>query len=104
MLEAIEAIQRYAVKGQDEFDHNELVQVWCLHHILLIGEAASKLSEQTRSKSAATPWRELIGMRNILIHAYFDVNWKRVWAVIANDLAALKAELLRMLEQAGPQS
>ena len=101
MLEAIEAIQRYSAKGQVEFDSNELVQVWCLHHILLIGEAASKLSEAARSASSTVPWRELIGMRNILIHAYFDVNWKRVWSVVANDLAPLKAEVQRLLELPG---
>ena len=97
ILEAIEAIHRYSIKGRDEFDGNELVQVWCLHHILLIGEAASKLSENDRRLSTAIPWRELIGMRNILIHAYFDVSWKRVWSVVANDLAPLKAEIQRLL-------
>jgi len=49
ILEAIEAINRYAAQGKAEFDRNELIQVWCIRHLEIIGEAAAKLSEATRA-------------------------------------------------------
>lgn len=99
--DAIEAIERYAAAGAEVFERNELVRVWCLRHLELIGEAAGKLSEEIRSKAPSTPWRQMVGMRNALIHGYFDVNWKRVWSVIERDIAPLKQtvqELLAIVE------
>lgn len=97
ILEAIVAIRRYAHK-KEEFDQNELIQVWCLRHLEIIGEAAVKLSVETRDKMPTIPWRQLVGMRNILIHGYFDVNWNQVWNVVANDLDALYETITKFLE------
>ena len=44
ILEAISQIEKYAVRGQEEFQQNELVQVWIIHHLQIIGEASSNLS------------------------------------------------------------
>jgi len=44
MLEAIERIERYAVKGRDAFEREELIQNWFVHHLLIIGEAAARLA------------------------------------------------------------
>jgi uncharacterized protein with HEPN domain len=99
ILEAIEAINRYALKGKAEFDRNELVQVWCLKHLEIIGEAAAKLSEKIRIQNSNIPWRQIIGMRNVLIHGYFDVNWNQVWNVVANELDPLHREVKELLEK-----
>lgn len=98
ILEAITAINRYAIQGKTEFDHNELIQVWCLRHLEIIGEATVRLSEKTRNEMPNIPWRQLIGMRNILIHGYFDVNWNQVWNVVANDLDILHNTIMEFLE------
>jgi uncharacterized protein with HEPN domain len=100
ILEAIEAINRYTIQGKEEFDQNELIQVWCLRHLEIIGEAAVKLSEETRNKIPDVPWRQMIGMRNILIHGYFNVNWNQVWHVVANDLEPLREKIVSFLERA----
>lgn len=49
ILEAIERIERHTAKGRDEFERDELIQTWVVHHIQIIGEAARKLSEEVRS-------------------------------------------------------
>jgi len=97
ILEAIEAINRYAILGKEEFERNELIQVWCIRHLEIIGESATKLSEEIRNKTLHLPWRQMIGMRNILIHGYFDVNTNQVWNVVANELEKLRVEILKLL-------
>jgi uncharacterized protein with HEPN domain len=97
VLEAIEAIRRRAHGGKAEFLRDELVQVWCLRHIAIIGEVAARLPEELRNRYPECPWRALIGMRNILVHAYFEVDWERVWEVVDRDLEPLKSVVEKML-------
>lgn len=99
ILEAIDNIERYVPASWEAFDGNELVRVWCLRHLEIIGEAAAKLSDETRGKAPDLPWKQIIGIRNILIHAYFDVNWRRVWEVVSRDLRPLKAGVQALLKK-----
>jgi uncharacterized protein with HEPN domain len=66
MLEATEAVMKYAAKGRQTFDTDELIQTWIVHHLLLLGEAASRLSKAFREKHAEVPWSMITGMRNVL--------------------------------------
>ena len=97
ILEAIEAIERYTVDGKGEFDRNELVRVWCLRHIEIVGEAAARISPEAQAKAADIPWKQIVGMRNTLVHAYFDVDWNEVWNVVAKDLQPLRQAVKRLL-------
>ncbi len=67
-----------------------LALVKCLE---IIGEAASKVSSNTRSKLSQVPWIDIVGMRNRLIHAYFDIDFDRVCDTITADLPPLIASL-----------
>jgi uncharacterized protein with HEPN domain len=98
IVEAIEAIERYVPQGKADFDANELVRVWCLRHIAIIGEAAANISSKTRDRAPTVPWKQIIGS-NTLVHAYFDVDWNEVWNVIERDLQPLKTGVQRLLEQ-----
>ena len=101
MLEAIEEIERYAVRGREAFLQDELVQVWMVHHLQIIGEAASRLPQDMRSASPGVPWKQLIGLRNILVHAYFRVDPEEVWAVVDRDIPALEEEVVALLSLLG---
>ena len=103
ILEAIEAIERHLPTTRQEFDANELVRVWCLRHIEIIGEAAAKLSQEARDQAPNLPWKQIVGMRNTLIHACFDVNWRRVWEVLADDIQPLKRGVQALLARIGPE-
>lgn len=52
----------------------------------IIGEAAYQISEETRRQLAALPWDDIIGMRNRLVHAYFDINLDILWSTVQQDL------------------
>ena len=59
----------------------------------ILGEAASRVSSTIRDQFPLLPWREMIGLRNRLIHAYFDVNNQAVWLVVKESLPPLITQL-----------
>jgi uncharacterized protein with HEPN domain len=101
ILEAIAAIRRYTATGRERFDEDELVRVWCARHLEVIGESVAGLSDGLRAAFPDAPWRQIIGMRNVLIHAYFDVDWDEIWGVVERDLGPLEALVRGILS--GPQ-
>ena len=89
--DAIEAIERFTA-GVDEkrFVGDELIQSAVLQKLALIGEAAGRLSEMARSRAPEIPWKEIVGFRNVAVHAYFSVDWRIVFVTVADDLPLLK--------------
>ena len=57
--------------------------------IEIIGEAASKVSEEYKDKHPEIPWGQIVGMRNHLIHVYFDIDYDTVWNTIQKDIPEL---------------
>ena len=101
ILEAIESIARYTDRGETEFNRDELIQIWVLHHVQIIGEASRGLSEQFRAEHPQIPWTQIIGMRNILVHHYFGIDKAAVWAVTQHDLPDLKQKVQITLDESG---
>jgi len=64
-----------------------------IRRIEIIGEAARRISPQTRTAYPDIPWNAMIGMRNLMIHAYDDVDLQTVWRTVQHDLPALIARL-----------
>jgi len=88
--EAIIAIEKYAEQGRSAFENNELIQTWVLHHLLMLGEAASRITDEFQQKHSEIPWSKIIGMRNILVHDYFGIDFEIVWGVVEKELPQLK--------------
>jgi uncharacterized protein with HEPN domain len=65
--------------------------------IEIIGEAATKITKECQEDLPQIPWPNIIGMRNRLIHAYFDVNLEILWKTVTEDLPELIAELEKIL-------
>lgn len=72
---------------------NELLQVWVVHHLQMIGEAARGISSESREKLPSIPWPKIIGLRNILGHHYFSIDPEEIWRVLEVDIPTLKADL-----------
>ena len=98
IIEAIERIERYAARGRDAFERDELLQTWVVHHIEILGEAARGISEGMRTEHPTIPWREMVAMRNVLAHDYFGIDIERVWTTVEIDLPALKAKIAAIVE------
>ena len=104
ILEAIAAIDRYRDRDRSAFEQDELLQVWFLRHLQIIGEAARRLPEEIRHQAPDIPWHKIIGMRNILVHGYFAIDLDVVWDAVQRDVPLLKRAveaLLKNLEDRG---
>ncbi|MBU0752593.1 MAG: DUF86 domain-containing protein [Gammaproteobacteria bacterium] len=99
IVDSIEAIERFTT-GIDEtcFVADELIQSAVLQKLSVIGEAAGRLTDETRTHAADVPWKEIIGFRNIAVHAYFSVDWRAVFVTVTDDLPMLKHAVATLLK------
>lgn len=97
ILEAIAAIERYLSRGREAFEQDELLQVWFLRHLQIIGEAARALPEDVRAMVPEVEWHKIVGMRNVLVHGYFEIDADIVWDAASRDVPALKLYIQRLL-------
>lgn len=83
ILEAAKEIIKY-VNGItfDEFSDNSMMLNASVRQLEIIGEASNRLSEHIHSENSNIPWRTIIGFRNVIVHEYFGLDDKIVWAVI----------------------
>ena len=102
ILEAIERIEKYSSRGRQTFEEDELIQNWIVHHLQIIGEALRSISDDFRREHDDIPWKETIGMRNILVHRYFDLDTDLVWKAVMRDLPDLKERVRSSLEEDEP--
>ena len=98
MLSAIERIELHAPSTRARFERDELVQIWVVHHLQIMGESASRLSSELRSRHPEIPWAQMIALRNILVHDYFRVNVVAIWVTLKQDLPRLKIQIAKLLQ------
>lgn len=83
---------------EDDFYNSALIQSAVVRELQVIGEAARLISEDARMKYGKIEWRKIMGMRNRVIHEYFDIRADLVWDVVQNDIP----ELIEQLEYIVP--
>lgn len=97
MLDAAKAIQEHMKgKKQSDLDKNRLLLGGVIREPLVIGEAANAVAPHTKIQ-IPLPWKEVIGMRNQLVHAYFEINHKIIWITVTEDIPRLITELEKHL-------
>lgn len=84
-------------KMRSDLDSNRQLTLALVKDIEIIGEAASKVSQEMKAKYPALPWLDIINMRNRLIHAYFDIDHEIVWDTALKDLPPLITELEKII-------
>ena len=77
---------------------SDVVQAAVFWNMTVIGEAVRSLPAEIRDREPEIPWKAIVGMRNLLVHAYFGIELEQVWRTISNDLPALGAAIDRLLE------
>lgn len=99
ILDAIRQIFRYSAQGKAVFEENELIQTWIIHHLEIIGEAASRIDTSSLPDSDPIPWPKIVAMRNLLAHEYFGIDLNEVWQAVEKDLPILQARIAALLEK-----
>jgi uncharacterized protein with HEPN domain len=98
MLDAVnEALTFIRGRTRTDLDHDRMLVLSLVRELEIIGEAAGKVSVETRSQNTSIPWQDISGMRTRLIHAYFDVDLDTVWSTVTKDLPVLKANIEKIL-------
>lgn len=94
ILEAIEKIEKFIGGSSfNDFKNNEQLQSAVVREISVIGEAVRKLSENFKKSKPKIPWKDVVGMRDKLIHDYFEIDIDTVWKTIKENLLELKQNL-----------
>jgi len=94
MLDAAELAGRFvAGRAREDLDDDAMLLHAIVNCLLIIGEAASQVSQKTRNRLTKIPWPQIVGMRNRLVHAYFQIDHDIVWDTLTNNLPPLVAAL-----------
>ena len=97
MIEAAESALRFiSGRQQADLDRDEMLRFALVRAVEIVGEAAARVSSETRLETPSVPWSNAIRMRNRLIHAYFDIDHTILWKTVTEDIPALLL-LLRSL-------
>lgn len=92
--DAAEAIGRFiGKKSHRNFLDDEILQSAILQKLIVIGEAAARISSDFRKKHPEIEWEAIIAFRNIAVHEYFGVNWEIVWNTATGDVPGLKKQI-----------
>jgi len=97
--DSILEILSYLKKSNFEsFSENTWDQAAVMRHLEIIGEAANNLDKEFQNKNNDIPWNVIIGLRNVVIHDYMDVDINIIWQIITQDLKPLQRQILELLE------
>jgi uncharacterized protein with HEPN domain len=94
MLDAAGKLQRFSAgRTRADLESDELLALGLVRLLEIIGEAATRVADDTRKRNAAVPWAQMIGMRNRLIHGYDVIDLDILWRTITDDVPALVCAL-----------
>ena len=85
-------------RTREDLDNDRMLSLSLVRLVEIMGEAANHVSAPCQSKYFKIPWRQIIGMRNRMIHAYFDVDLNIVWQIITQDLDSLLIEVEKAIK------
>jgi uncharacterized protein with HEPN domain len=97
ILGGINNIEKYLKNNQERFFEDELIQVWVVHHLQIIGEAANNLSDDLINQYDYIPWAKIIAFRNIILHEYFRVDLQVMNKIIRENLKELKRQIKEII-------
>ncbi len=98
MIRAIDRIQSFTENNDlNDYLASNLLQSAVERQLEILGEAANRLTKEFQSVYPEINWRKIIGLRNILIHRYDDIQAETVWLILVNDLHSLRENLTKLL-------
>ena len=100
MSYAASKIENYLTEiTYEDFRDNGMIADAVVRNLEIIGEAAGKLPQEIKLQTPNVPWKEIISLRNRIVHAYFSVDLDIIWHIVCHELGQLKQELKKELDQ-----
>jgi uncharacterized protein with HEPN domain len=98
ILESIEELESYtSASTLDTFLQNSMMRFASVKQIEIIGEAANYISDETKEKFSEIQWRQITGLRHVLVHEYFGIDSRLIWQIIVDDIPLLKIKIKAVL-------
>jgi uncharacterized protein with HEPN domain len=97
ILDAIEVVLEYLPADRADFDGNPPLQSHIYRHLMVVGEAAWSLSRSLKDRYPLVPWKQIEGMRHVMVHDYFKVDWDIVYATAKDNVPALRPQIASIL-------
>ena len=102
---AVDSTQQFLEDvSRADFLQDDLVRSAVLQKLAIIGEAAARLSKEFQARHQEIEWADIIGFRNIAVHAYFSVDWSIVWITATNDVPDMKPLIAAILAEEYPDT
>ena len=100
ILAAIDRVARYTKdKTFDDLLADDMMYYAVVKNIEMMGEAANMLTREFQESHSETPWKMVKGMRNYIVHEYFQIDNAVVWDVVTNELSTLREQITRYLSE-----
>ena len=93
LIHAKEAVALSGETSLNDLIEDRVMQLALQKLVEIVGEAANRVSEETQQRHQEIPWPQIIGLRNRLVHGYYDINLDILWQIIQNDLPPLTERL-----------
>lgn len=93
ILECIRRVEENTAGGMESFMASHTLQDAVLRNLQTMAESTQRLSDTFRAARPTVEWRAISAFRNILVHNYLGIDLERVWAIVQEDVPALKAAL-----------
>jgi uncharacterized protein with HEPN domain len=85
--------------SREELGRNRVMQLALTRLVEIIGEAANRVSDETRQKHPEIPWQQILGMRNRLVHGYDVIDMDLLWNTVTSDLPPLIEDIEKIVNK-----
>ena len=94
-----EALKFVGNQNKEDLQHNRMLALALIKELEIIGEAANNISMDCQLQYPDVPWKDMIGMRNRLVHAYFGINYDIIWRTVIESLPVLLLDVQKIIER-----
>lgn len=84
--------------SKEQFSGSDLLQSAVLQKLMIVGESSVRISADLKAKYTEIPWKQIIGFRNIAVHAYFTLDLETVWTTATINIPTLKQQINHILQ------
>jgi len=102
VLHCIRRIQEDAASGKEVVFASPTLQDAIVRNLQILCESTQRLTDSSKLRHPEVDWRAISGLRNVLVHSYFEVDLETIWTIVSRDLSTLEGAVRQLLEESPP--